>query len=178
VLARYRVLIWSIVLPITKWEYPDKPHDTVRHMIGVNIVCAVHVAITMTTLGVLVARAPERLHAFAAAQGILSAVVAALQYAPQIVTTWRLKHIGSISIPWLVIQTPGGLAAMPALVNRPGTNWTSWLAYLGTFTGQLVLLVICCCWAWRDYKASKARGETQPWTWRNWPRRLWRWVWH
>jgi hypothetical protein len=171
------VLIWSIVLPVTKWEFPDKPHATIRDMVVVNVLSAVHLAVTFATLGILVAVSPERLYAYATANGILSAVIAALQYAPQVLTTWRLKHIGSISIPWLVIQTPGGLAGMPALVNRPGTNWTTWLSYIGTFIGQFTLLVLCCFYAWRDYRGRRRRGEVEKWTWRNWPRRLWSWIW-
>jgi len=150
-------------------------------MIVVNVLCASHLVITWTTFAILYSTTPWRLAAFGNAMGIISAVVAALQYAPQVWTTWRLRHIGSVSTPWLLIQTPGGLAAMPAQVNRPGTNWTTWLSYLGTFLGQFILLVICCCWAWRDWKVQKMRdieaGVYEPWTWSNWHWKLWRWIW-
>ncbi|KAH8891170.1 hypothetical protein GQ53DRAFT_608352, partial [Thozetella sp. PMI_491] len=148
------VLIWSIVLPGTKWEYPDSPHDTLANMVWVNLICFVHLVLTFGVFGILYVYAPDRQIDYANAQGIISAVIAALQYAPQIWTTWKLKHTGSISIPWLIVQTPGGLAAMTALIGRPGTNWTTWLASIGTFIGQFLLLILCCHWAWKDRKHS------------------------
>jgi hypothetical protein len=151
-----RLLFWSIVLPTTKWEFPDKSHATVRSMLAINALCLFHLILTFLLFALLYHYdRSTSLITYADALGIISAVVAALQYAPQIWTTYRLRHIGSISIPWLIIQTPGGLASMAALVGRPGTNWTTWLSGVGTFTGQFALLVLCCCWAWRDWRAKK-----------------------
>jgi hypothetical protein len=141
------------------WEYPDKPHDNIRHMVWTNLVSFLHLALTFGIFGVLyVYGDDDRLVTYANTQGIISAIVAALQYAPQIWTTWRLKHIGSISIPWLIVQTPGGLAAMTALVGRPGTNWTTWLGSIGTFSGQFVLLIVCCCWVARSQSQEEGGG--------------------
>ena len=178
---RCSVLIWSLVLPVTRWEYPDKPHPTIRDLAVVHIICSTHLLLTVAVFAILYVHSPSSLPAFARANGIISAVVAALQYAPQILTTWRLKHIGSISVPWLIVQTPGGLAAMPAQVGRPGTDWTTWLAYIGTFVGQFVLLVLCLCWTWRDWKARRKEEREmgiarEGWTWRNWYKRVWKWI--
>lgn len=151
-------------------------------MVWTNMVAFLHLVFTFGLFGILYVHGDNgRLVAYANSQGIISAIIAALQYAPQVWMTWKLKHIGSISIPWLIVQTPGGLAAMTALVNRPGTNWTTWLASIGTFIGQLSLLILCCCWAWRDRKIQKreeaeAGIEREKWTWRNWPRKLFVWI--
>jgi hypothetical protein len=151
-------------------------------MVWTNIIAFVHLALTFGVFGILyVYGSDDQLVAYANSQGIISAVIAALQYGPQIWMTWKLRHIGSISIPWLIIQTPGGLAAMTALVNRPGTNWTTWLGSIGTFIGQLILLIICCCWAWRDRKIRKieeaeAGVERDRWTRKNWWKKLMTWM--
>jgi uncharacterized protein with PQ loop repeat len=160
-LTKRSLLFWSIVLPTTKWQHPEKPHATVRDMILTNALWLAHLILTFVLFALLYHFARRTsLITYADALGIISAIVAALQYAPQIWTTYRLKHIGSISIPWLIIQTPGGLASMAALIGRPGTDWTTWLSGVGTFLGQAVLLVVCCCWAWRDWRARK-REERQ-----------------
>ena len=178
---RSSILLWSIFLPVTKWEYPEKPHDTVSHVVWVAVVCTVHLVVTFGLFGILYQYSFSSLTPYADALGIISAIVAAIQYAPQVWTTWRLRHIGSISIPWLIVQTPGGLVAMSALVGRPGTNWTTWLASIGTFLGQVVLLIVCCCFAWRDWRAKRRderyRGVIRDkWTWKSWPRKVWRWI--
>jgi hypothetical protein len=175
------MLLWSICLPITKWEYPGKPHASISDMIWINVLSLVHLVITGGVFAILYKVAYTRLTSYADAQGIISAVIAALQYAPQIWTTWRLRHIGSISIPWLIVQTPGGLVALSALVGAPGTNWTTWLASIGTFIGQFILLIVSCCWAWRDWKRKiveeRESGVTREgWTWRNWPKKVFRWI--
>lgn len=69
---------------------------------------------------------------------------------------------------------------MSALIGRPGTNWTTWLSGIGTFLGQFTLLILCCCWAWRDYRQRKKEeieaGTREKWTWRNWPRKVVKWI--
>ncbi|KAF2104530.1 hypothetical protein NA57DRAFT_51352 [Rhizodiscina lignyota] len=174
------LVIWSVVLPITKWEFPDKPHDTMAHLIWTNVICAVHLVFTFGLFGVLYRFSYHRLTGYANANGVISAIIAALQYAPQIWRTWTLEHIGSISIPWLIVQTPGGLIAMTALVGRPGTNWTTWLGSIGTFIGQVVLLILCCFYAWRERRKRKKEEEEMgirdAWTWSNWPRKLVKWI--
>ena len=59
--------------------------------------------------------------------GIASALLAALQYAPQLVHTYRLRLVGALSIPMMLIQTPGGILMVISVALRPGTDWTSTL---------------------------------------------------
>jgi len=56
--------------------------------------------------------------------GLTSGGLAMLQYAPQIVHTYRLKLVGALSIPMMLMQTPGGVAMVLSIALRPGTNWT------------------------------------------------------
>ena len=57
--------------------------------------------------------------------GVSSAALAALQYAPQIAHTFRLKLVGALSIPMMCLQTPGAVLMVLSIALRPGTDWTS-----------------------------------------------------
>ena len=50
--------------------------------------------------------------------GVSSAVLAALQYAPQIALTYRRKLVGALSIPMMLIQTPGGFIMVINIMIR------------------------------------------------------------
>lgn len=60
--------------------------------------------------------------------GVSSVVMAMIQYTPQLIHTFRLKHVGALSIPMMIIQTPGGILMVISVALRPGTNWTSMLS--------------------------------------------------
>ena len=70
---------------------------------------------------------PQRVSAWATLLGITAAVLAAIQYAPQLLHTYRSRLVGALSIPMMMIQTPGGFLMVTSIVLRPGTNWTSML---------------------------------------------------
>ena len=62
--------------------------------------------------------ARRQLSLWATFLGVSSAVLAALQYAPQIVHTYRLKLVGALSIPMMLIQTPGGFIMAISIMIR------------------------------------------------------------
>ena len=49
---------------------------------------------------------------------------------PQIIETWQSKIVGSLSIPMMLIQTPGSALFVYSLIIRPGVNWTAWAVYM------------------------------------------------
>jgi len=57
--------------------------------------------------------------------GVTSGLLAGVQYAPQLMRTYNLKLVGALSIPMMVIQSPGGIVMAISVAMRPGTNWTS-----------------------------------------------------
>lgn len=75
--------------------------------------------------------------------GVQSTILASIQYIPQLYTTWRLKHVGSLSIPMMCIQTPGSFVWAVSLAMREGTRWSSWATYVVTGCLQGALLVMC-----------------------------------
>lgn len=50
--------------------------------------------------------------------GLTAAVLAVIQYAPQIYTTWKLGLVGALSIPMMCIQTPGAILMVTNLAIR------------------------------------------------------------
>src|SRR5882672_3080188 len=73
---------------------------------------------------------PDKVSGWATFLGITAAVLAATQYAPQLIHTFRSKLVGALSIPMMMIQTPGGFLMVTSIVLRPGTNWTSTLEFI------------------------------------------------
>lgn len=78
--------------------------------------------------------------------GLCSTALAVCQYAPQLIATYRLKHVGALSIPTMLIQTPGSIMFVASLIGRPGVEWSSWLAYAATGVMQGGLLAMCLAW--------------------------------
>ncbi|OIW31886.1 hypothetical protein CONLIGDRAFT_641658 [Coniochaeta ligniaria NRRL 30616] len=97
------------------------------------------VVIVVTTILEYVA--PQKLDTWAPALGLMAAILAAVQYFPQIWTTYHLKHVGSLSIPMMCIQTPGGFLFAGSLFARLGWGgWSSWGIFLLSATMQGILL--------------------------------------
>ncbi|KAJ1978715.1 hypothetical protein H4R35_001790 [Dimargaris xerosporica] len=91
--------------------------------------------------------------------GIFSMVLACFQFFPQIWKTWRRKAVGALSIPMMLIQTPGGFLFAYSIFIRPGVNWTSWITYLMSATLQGVLLAICIAWHFREKRLQQANAQ-------------------
>ncbi|KAI0060536.1 hypothetical protein BV25DRAFT_1858796 [Artomyces pyxidatus] len=96
-------------------------------------------------------RSPE-LSLWATFLGVSSGGLAALQYLPQLVHTYRMKLVGALSIPMMFIQTPGGLIMVLSIALKPGTNWTTWIQFLVAAIMQAILLAMCLSWKVRQRK--------------------------
>lgn len=107
----------------------------------VATVVLVHILLTIVISAIFVLIYPSHLGSWAIFNGILSAALAAVQYIPQIVMTYHLKHVGSLSIPMMCIQTPGGLVFAASLAARLGwAGWSTWGIFILTAAMQGVLL--------------------------------------
>ncbi|KAI9280686.1 hypothetical protein BY458DRAFT_500057 [Sporodiniella umbellata] len=124
--------------------------------IWVATVCIGHLAISffISVLLLAIVGGPENrlTNYWAAFLGILSMILASLQYLPQIWKTWNSKTVGALSIPMMMLQTPGTALFVYSLVVRPGTNWTAWITYLVTGILQGTLLTLCITWHFRNKK--------------------------
>ncbi|KAG0231369.1 hypothetical protein B0O80DRAFT_277331 [Mortierella sp. GBAus27b] len=117
------------------------------------VICTVVTVAVLTFVG-----GPEHsaTSSWAAFLGITSVILAAIQYVPQIHRTYERKSVGALSIPMMMMQTPGAALLTLNLALRPGTNWTTWIVYAVTGTLQGTLLVMCIYY---HYK-SKSEGHS------------------
>jgi len=75
--------------------------------------------------------------------GITATVLATIQYLPQIWMTWHIGHVGSLSIPMMLIQTPGSFVWSGSLAARLGVEgWSTWGVFLVTGCLQGCLLAM------------------------------------
>jgi uncharacterized protein with PQ loop repeat len=81
------------------------------------------------------------------------------QYVPQMVTTCKLRDNGSLSIPMLCIQAPGGLVNSLFLWLGQGDDWTTWISILAAAIQQFILLGICFFYKIRKKKEKLAGTE-------------------
>lgn len=103
---------------------------------------------------------PQYIQVVANSFGVAGAVLAVIQYFPQIYTTATLQHAGTLSIPMMCIQTPGGFIWSMSLASRPGASWSSWIPYLTAATLQGILLAMAVFYETRA-KARAARIQSQ-----------------
>jgi hypothetical protein len=68
---------------------------------------------------------PPQITLWATFLGVTSGILAGVQYAPQLTRTYHLKLVGALSIPMMVMQSPGGIVMAISIAMRPGTDWTS-----------------------------------------------------
>ncbi|KAG5716167.1 hypothetical protein E4T56_gene10688 [Termitomyces sp. T112] len=123
-------------------------------------VVAIHMAIitftsflfllTVPTSPVPDAPLPEILAKWATFLGVSSALLATVQYAPQLIHTYRAKIVGALSIPMMCIQSPGAVLMVLSIALRPGTNWTSWIMFAVSGIMQGSLLAMCIVFHFRQ----------------------------
>jgi len=129
--------------------------------VTVVTLCILHfIAVLSVSLHFIFNKSPESTGWWANFLGVQATILASLQYLPQLWTTWKLKHVGSLSIPMMCIQTPGSFVWAISLAMREGTKWSSWLVYVVTGSLQGMLLAMCIAWEVRARKSEPA--ETRP----------------
>ncbi len=74
--------------------------------------------VTFLLLGTESSSHSTRLTWWATFLGVSSTLLAAFQYLPQIVHTYRHKLVGALSIPMMCIQTPGAILMVTSIAIR------------------------------------------------------------
>ncbi|CAO3621846.1 unnamed protein product [Cunninghamella echinulata] len=97
-------------------ELPSTLTSTISEEWKISLViaalCIGHLALSFLISVILLIwkGGPEQSHAtnlWAGFLGVFSMILAAMQYFPQIYKTWKRKSIGALSIPMMMLQTPG-----------------------------------------------------------------------
>ncbi|KAF2083813.1 PQ loop repeat protein-like protein [Saccharata proteae CBS 121410] len=139
-------------------EVPDTTY-TYKHALAVVALSIAHFFAVFLVSVILLARFPEQLQLWANILGIMATCLASIQYLPQIYTTWKLQDVKSLSIPMMLIQTPGSFVFATSLAIRLGkSGWSAWGVYIVTGILQGVLLGMGIWFFVRDRRAMR-KGE-------------------
>ncbi|KAG4421974.1 hypothetical protein IFR04_004833 [Cadophora malorum] len=129
---------------------------TWRTALTVAFLCLLHGLLVIIVSAALIISRPNHLGKWANTLGIMATILAGIQYLPQIWMTWQLGHVGSLSIPMMLIQTPGSFVWSASLAARLGVEgWSTWGVFLVTGCLQGCLLVMGICF---EIKARRERG--------------------
>lgn len=141
---------------------PEAP--SIRTALVVTVVCLVHGITTFILSLYFILVHPNTLQSWADFLGILSTVLASIQYLPQIYTTFTLQKVGSLSIPMMCIQTPGSFVWAASLAARVGKEgWSAWAVYVVTGGLQGSLLTMCIYFELRERRKARGLGAgSQP----------------
>ena len=123
-------------------------------------ICIIHALGTAIANIVVTSRFPERLQDYASILGSLATLLAVIQYLPQIWTTYKLKGVGSLSIPMMCIQVPGSYILALSLAARLGlAGWSIWGLYMVTGMLQGVILIMGIVYALRARNQTVTQEE-------------------
>jgi hypothetical protein len=158
VLIGCRLLLFFIFFPrgSSLPENTTAKQYTFRTAVIVATLCALHGLVVIIATTAVAISFPNHLSTWANALGLMSASLAAVQYLPQIWTTYSLGHVGSLSLPMMVIQVPGSFLFAGSLFARLGfEGWSTWGVFLVTGCLQACLLIM------GTYFELQARKEKQ-----------------
>ena len=139
----HRLSLFLLFFPRTPSDPKSKDEPTYRLAITVFLASIVHLVLTFLLSVIVIYLYPSHLSSWAHFLGIFGTCLAAVQFLPQIWTTWKLKAVGSLSIPMMCIQTPGSFLGVGSLAARFGwEGWSTWGIYLVTGILQGCLLAM------------------------------------
>ncbi|KAJ5989100.1 hypothetical protein N7481_004310 [Penicillium waksmanii] len=132
---------------------------TYRTALSISAICILHALVTVILSVAFALQNPSAMQSWANFLGILAAVLASIQYFPQIYTTFRLRCVGSLSIPMMCIQTPGSLIWASSLAAREGLKgWSIWGVLVVTACLQGTLLAMAIYF---EYFGPNGKGKHQ-----------------
>jgi len=145
--------------PVQHYVTPIRSDDW-RLSITLSSVVAIHFFLLLFVTFLLLATTNSPAHLprtpvvsiWATFLGVSSAILAAIQYMPQIARTYHSKLVGALSIPMMCMQSPGAIAMVLSIALRPDTNWTSWITFAVAGLMQATLLIMCFVWHHRQHK--------------------------
>lgn len=143
----YSLLLFLIFFPRESSLPTDDPEErkqyTWQTAVSVAFLCLLHGLVVIILSTALLISQPHHLGTWANVLGITATILAGIQYLPQIWMTWHLGHVGSLSIPMMLIQTPGSFVWSASLAARLGIEgWSTWGVFLVTGCLQGCLLAM------------------------------------
>lgn len=129
-----------------------------HRIIHVGRIVILHVVLSLVQIAVAFSTNRTVLLSLAQINGVMSTLLTVIKYVPQIFTTYRLKHPGTLSIGMMCIQTPGGFVFTATLFFTKGSHWSSWMSYFVAAMMQGTLLILCIYY---EYFSDHLRTESE-----------------
>jgi hypothetical protein len=161
---QHSMLLFLVFFPTpAPEEHPSDapPPPSWKDALTVVLISVFHFVVVVILSAVFLLWYPKALQSWATVLGLCAAILACIQYLPQLWTTWRLQHVMSLSIPMMCIQTPGSFVFAASLAMRLGPGgWSAWGVYIVTGILQGCLLAMGIRFELRDRKKRKLEEET------------------
>jgi len=74
--------------------------------------------------------------------GVISGIANLLMYSPQILSTWKIRSAGSLSVTMILLQAPGSFLVVYFQASS-GADVTTWVPYIITGIQQVILAGLC-----------------------------------
>lgn len=136
------VMILGLVLLWTRNSIRQDKAEFGR-IVRVGQLVAVHALLSLVQIGFAFGTHRRVLLKIAQFNGVMLTLLTVIKYVPQIFTTYRLKHPGTLSVGMMCIQTPGGFIFTATLFFTKGLNWSLWMSYFVAALLQGTLLCLC-----------------------------------
>lgn len=136
------IMILVLVLSFTRGSVLQDKEEYAR-IVNVGRLVMFHGVVSLIQIVVAFATNRQVLLALAQFNGLMSTLLTIIKYVPQIITTYKLKHPGTLSIGMMCIQTPGGFVFTATLFFTKGLHWSSWVSYFVAAMLQGSLLLLC-----------------------------------
>lgn len=153
----------SLIFALVYTDLTREPPEEFSKLVTVGKLCLGHFILSLVISFYVFFFKSDYISPVANVLGLFGAILAIIQYFPQIYTTFNLKHAGSLSIPMMCLQTPGGFVLTASLAAREGTTWSSWLPYLTAATLQGIVLILAVYYELKNKRlASGSLTEHTP----------------
>lgn len=142
-------------------EFVFGSYSFVRPLLVMSILVSILCAGVGALLMVFVGLKKHPTIMYADVVGIVAVVFLMVMYIPQLYTTYKVKHTGSLSVTTLLIQAPGSLAVVYFDAIQSHLSWTTWAPFLVSAIQQFVLIFMCLYY-WLRNRKNKPSSETDP----------------
>lgn len=133
----------------------ERPSRRARHAVRVLLISNSFALLIFLVSAIILRYFSKASEMWADLLGIALAVGACMQWLPQIVTTWQLGHLGSLSPISLCLMAPYTWIFGINMIVRVGlSGWSAWIVYVLVGTMQLVLIGFAVMFAISGQNAS------------------------
>lgn len=154
------IMILVLVIIWTKNSVKQDKEEYAR-ILRVGQFVVLHAVLSIAQILVAFGTQRSVLLVLAQFNGLMSTLLTVVKYVPQIMTTYRLKHPGTLSIGMMCIQTPGGFVFTATLFFTKGLHWSSWMSYFVAATLQGTLLILCIYYEYYSGYQDLERAEVE-----------------